>query len=193
MHSVLMIIGGTAHPFEACAAILQRALEAGGQFQLEVTEDRAALADPSAYDAVILYTVSGELTTDQEQGLVGYVRGGGGLVAIHCANAELEKYGDYTEMIGTVFITHGPVSDFTVETLSDAASYLPRLTSSFSITDEFYMCERRTEAELRVFQEGGWQFESHPMGYVRDYGRGWVLTLLWDTTSAPSTTLTFRI
>lgn len=78
-------------------------------------------------------------------------------------------------MVGTVFITHGPVSDFTVETLSDAASYLPRLTSSFDITDEFYVCERRTEAELRAFQEGLWQFERHPMGYVRDYGQGCVL------------------
>ncbi len=175
MHPVLMIIGGTAHPFESCASILKTALEVGGQFALEITQDRSALADPSSYDAVILYTFGGELTADQEQGLVGYVRGGGGLVAIHCANAKLDKYGDYTEMVGTVFITHGPVSDFTVETSPDAASYLPRLTSSFDIMDEFYVCERRTQAELRVFQEGLWQFERHHMGYVRDYGQGRVL------------------
>ncbi len=37
------------------------------------------------------------------------------------------------------------------------------------------MCERRTETELRVFQEGLWQFERHPMGYARDYGQGRVL------------------
>ena len=137
------------------------ALEAGGQYSLEITHDRAALADPSSYDAVIMYTVGGELTPAQEQGLVGYVRAGGGLVAIHCANAELEKFTEYTEMIGTVFVSHGPVSAFNVETLPEAAPCLPRLSPNFSITDEFHMRERRTEAELQVFQEGWWQFERH--------------------------------
>ena len=49
---------------------------------------------------------------------------------------------------------------------------LPRLSPSFKVNDEFYLCERQTEAELREFQHGIWQFDRHPLGYVRDYGRG---------------------
>ena len=172
MHRTLMIIGGTAHPFEACAAILKKALEDTGQVSVEVTADRSALADPAAYDAVIMYTVGGEMTQDQENGLVRYVRGGGGLVAIHCANAEMDRFAAYQEMVGTAFITHGPVAEFTVETDPQAAAILPRLNEQFSITDEFYICQRRTQAELRHFQHGLWQFERHSMGYVREYGAG---------------------
>ena len=172
MHKALMIIGGKHHPFEACAAILKSFLEGTGRFEVEVTADRAALADPSAYDAVVMYTAGGELSRSQEDGLADYVRGGGGLVAIHCANVEIKGADKYHEMVGTVFVKHGPIAEFGVETDAAAAGILPRLSGSFSITDEFYLCERRTDAELRDFQHGLWQFERHSMGYTRDYGEG---------------------
>ena len=170
-----MIIGGRAHPFEACARIFKKAMEDTGQFAVEVTEDRGALVDPSSYDAVVMYTVGGEMSRDQERGLVDYVRGGKGVLAIHCANAEMDAFKDYSEMVGSAFITHGPVCDFGVETAGDAGDILPRLSSSFVVTDEFYLCERRTEAPLREFQHAMWQFERHNMGYVRDYGKGRVM------------------
>ncbi|NKB70836.1 MAG: hypothetical protein GKR89_27510 [Candidatus Latescibacteria bacterium] len=172
MLQTLMIIGGTAHPFGSCAAILKQALENTGQVSVEVTSDRSALADPSAYDAVIMYTVGGEMSADQENGLVKYVKGGGGLVAIHCANAQMDRFAAYQEMVGTAFIKHGPIAEFTVETDPDSAAILPRLSNQFSITDEFYITEPRTQAPLRHFQHGLWQFERHSMGYLRDYGTG---------------------
>ena len=108
MKNVLMVIGGRLHPFAACGEIFKQAMEVGGQFKVEVTQERAALANPSSYDAVVMYTVGGEMSRSQEQGLVSYVRGGGGLVAIHCANAEMERFKDYIEMVGTSFVRHGP-------------------------------------------------------------------------------------
>jgi scyllo-inositol 2-dehydrogenase (NADP+) len=172
MKRALMIIGGTAHPFESCAAILKTALEDSGQFTVEVTSDRSGLADPSAYDSVIMYTVGGDMSQAQEEGLVNYVKGGGGLVAIHCANAGMDRFVLYQEMVGSAFIKHGPIAEFTVETDASAAAILPRLAERFSITDEFYICERRKDAPLQDFQHGLWQFERHSMGYVRDYGSG---------------------
>jgi len=172
MKRILMIIGGAAHPFERCAPIFKEAMEKGGQFSIEVTEDRAGLADPAANDAVVMYTVGGEMSRDQEQGLVNYVRGGGGLVAIHCANADMGAFAEYLEMVGTAFVTHGPITEFGVETAEDVGDILPRLADGFTVTDEFYLLERRTEAELRAFQHGTWQFERQLMGYVRDFGKG---------------------
>ena len=177
MKNVLMVIGGRLHPFAACGEIFKQAMEVGGQFKVEVTQERAALANPSSYDAVVMYTVGGEMSRSQEQGLVSYVRGGGGLVAIHCANAEMERFKDYIEMVGTSFVRHGPFAEFSVEVAEDVGDILPRLSPSFKVNDEFYLCERQTEAELREFQHGIWQFDRHPLGYVRDYGRGRVFTL----------------
>jgi len=175
MKNILMIIGGTAHPFESCGQIFKEAMEHTGQFAVEVTEDRAALVNPAVYDAIVMYTVGGEMSRDQEQGLVNYVRAGKGVLAIHCANAEMDNFKDYSEMVGTAFIKHGPVADFTVETDDDSGAILPRLSSSLTATDEFYLCERRSEAPLRQFQSAMWQFERHNMGYVRDYGQGRVM------------------
>jgi predicted dehydrogenase/type 1 glutamine amidotransferase len=171
----LMIIGGQAHPFEACAAIFKKAMEEGGQFAIEVTQERSGLADPSGYDAVVMYTVGGEMSRDQEQGLIGYVRNGGGLLAIHCANADMEKFPGYLEMVGTAFVGHGPVAEFEVETAAGCGDILPRLSEKFAVTDEFYFLERRTQAELREFQHGTWQFERRLLGYVHPFGQGRVL------------------
>jgi predicted dehydrogenase len=115
------------------------------------------------------------MTRQQEQGLCAYVRSGGGLFAIHCANAEMGAFAEYQEMIGTRFTGHGPIAEFDVETSADCGDILPRLSPSFAITDEFYIVESTTDAELRHFQHGMWQFARHSLGYVREYGRGRVL------------------
>jgi len=175
MKKILMVIGGRAHPFEECAAIFKGAMEAGGQFSIEVTESRAGLADPSAYDAVVMYTVGGEMSPAQEHGLVEYVRRGGGLVAIHCANADMGEFPEYLDMVGTEIVTHGPVADFDVERDAGADDILPRLAERFTVTDEYYILKRRTDTELRAFHHGTWQFERQVMGYVRPFGEGRVV------------------
>lgn len=170
-----MIIGGTAHPFEDCALIFKKAMEAGGQFSITTTQDRAILTNLSGFDAVVIYTTGGKMSSSQEQGLANFVKAGGGLLAIHCANAGMSKFKVYTEMVGSAFVGHGPVSAFDVETVEDAGDILPRLSNKLAVMDEFYIIERRTEASLREFQHGTWQFQRYPMGYVRDYGKGKVL------------------
>ena len=175
MKHVLMIIGGRAHPFEACARIFKDAMEAGGRFEVTIASDRAVLADLSGVDAVVMYTVEGEMSDAQEQGLASFVRSGGGLLAIHCANANMEAFKTYTEMVGSAFTNHGPIAPFGVEISEDAGDILPRVAMNFTVTDEFYFIEPRTDAEVREFQYGTWQFGRHPLGYVREYGKGRVL------------------
>ena len=175
MKRVLMVIGGTAHPFEECAAIFKEAMEAGGVFSVTVTQDRNRLADLSEFDAVTMYTVGGEMSETQEQGLVNFVRAGGGLMAIHCANADMSQFQAYTEMVGSAFKSHGPTAPFDVTIAEDARDLLPRLSDSYTVIDEFYFIEPRTDAPLRTFQHGMWQFQEYLLGYVRDYGAGKVL------------------
>ena len=154
MKQVLMVIGGTSHPFEPCAAIFKEAMEASGQFSITVTQDRASLANLSGFDAVVMYTVRGEMSEAQEQGLVNFVRAGGGLLAIHCANAGLPKFEAYTEMVGSEFTHHGPVAAFDVEMTEGAGDLLPRVSSKYTVIDEFHSIEARTDAPLREFQHG---------------------------------------
>ncbi len=172
MKRILLLINERRPPFSQFAGMFGRLLEGASPFQLDVTDDRNALCDLSNYDAVALYIASGELSRDQEKGITGYVRNGGGLLAVHTANAGLAQYADYIEMIGTEFIGHDPLGDFDVEIDPAFDDILPRHSPVFRIEDECYNMDIKTEAPLRWFQHGLWKMERKPLGYVRDYGQG---------------------
>lgn len=172
MKRILLLINHHRPPFSQFAAMFERVVNGASHFKLEVTDDRDALCDLSDYDAVALYIAAGELSREQEQGITGYVRNGGGLLAVHTANAGLAQYADYIEMIGTEFIGHDPLGDFDVEIDPSFDDILPRVSRSFRIEDECYNMDIKTEAPLKWFQHGIWKLERKPLGYVRDYGKG---------------------
>ena len=172
MKRVLLIINGPQPPFSEFADMFKPLVEASGQFEVEVSDDRNRLTDASAFDAVALYIGGGEITPEVERGLTEYVRGGGGLLAVHGANAGLGQYDDYIELIGTEFIQHDPLAPFEVTTEDGFDDILPRLNKQFRIVDECYQMKVRTDAPLRYFQYGAWRLQKYPLGYVRDYGDG---------------------
>ena len=173
MKKALMALGGKYHPFESCGDILKRCLESADQFCIEATSDLNRFLDLSGFDAVIIYTSTrDDLTPEQERGLLDFVKAGGGCLGIHSATASFRSSEGYMEMIGSEFMNHGPVSKSSIEIKGDADDLVPRVRKQFEVEDEFYIMKRRTDAPLRVFMEGWWQFEKHPMGYVRDYGKG---------------------
>jgi scyllo-inositol 2-dehydrogenase (NADP+) len=165
----LLVIGGTYHPFEACAEILSSHLRGQGIAEVAVTSDRKALTRLDKYDLVIMYTCAGKLTPAQEKRLCAFVEGGGGFVGIHAANVMSEENADYLEMIGSRFVTHPPITQFTVNVTRD--HQVTRRIDSFRVVDEFYICEKRTK-RYQVLATALWQGQEHPMVYVRSYGKG---------------------
>jgi predicted dehydrogenase/type 1 glutamine amidotransferase len=172
MKKVLLIINGEQPPYGPFAEMFKPLVEASGQFAVEVSLDRNRLADPAAFDAVALYIGGGEITPEQERGLAAFVNGGGGLAAVHGANAGLGQYDAYIDLIGTEFIEHDPLAPFEVTTEDGFDDILPRLNKQFRVVDECYKMKVRTDAPLRYFQYGTWRTERYPLGYVRDYGEG---------------------
>jgi len=174
MKKVLLLTNGPQAPDGKFAEMFKSITEASGQFEVEVSHDRNRLANPSMFDAVALYIGGGSITPEQEEGLTAFVRNGGGLLAVHGANAGLGKYDAYIELIGTEFIGHDPLAPFEVTTADGIDDALPRLSKRFRVVDECYKVKVRTDAPLRYFQYGTWRLERYPLGYVRDYGDGLV-------------------
>lgn len=172
MKRVLLLINTPAPPYGDFAAMFQSLADQSGQFSVEATHDRDRLTRLDDVDAVALYILGGAWTPGQEKGLTGFVRQGGGLLAVHGANVQLAQYADYIEMIGTEFTGHDPLARFDVETVAGIDDALPRLNPAFQITDECYNLKIRTDAALRWFQHGLWRMDRKPLGYVRDYGKG---------------------
>ena len=166
----LIMLGGGYHPFDSCGRILEDFLKKTEVGEPVLTEDRDAFKDLKDYDLVIVYTQGGELTSAQEDGLCEFVKKGGGFIGIHCASDSWVKNKAYLEMIGSHFIGHGPVTEFSVK-ISHPDHDITRRISDFKVTDEFYILEKKTE-KFEVLAEGIWQFKTHPLAYIRNYGKG---------------------
>ncbi len=175
MKKVLLLINGPGGPFSAFANMFKPLAEESGQFGVEVSDDRDRLVDLSAFDAVALYILGGSFTPEQEKGLTSFVKGGGGLLAVHASNAMLAQYNDFMELIGTEFTGHDPLGAFEVSLEGGFDDILPRLSRRFRVVDECFKLKPRTDDPLRYFHYGTWRLERYPLGYIRDYGKGKVL------------------
>jgi len=172
MKNVLLMLNGSFPPYDDFGKMFQPLAEDSGQFSVEISYDRNRFCDLNGFDSVVLYIIGGEFTPEQEQSLMNFVRAGGGLLAVHGANAGLGKYESYLEMVGTEFIGHDPLAPFDVEVAPDVDDILPRLNRGFQVVDECYNVKIRTDAPLRPFLYGTWKLDRKMLGYVRDYGEG---------------------
>ncbi len=175
---VLMIIGGVWHPFERCGEIVKSLLEASGRYDVLVTKDQNMLrkASLAKFDAVVAYTSGGELTKDQEAGLLGFVKGGGAFVGLHCAAVAWKKNAAYIDMLGGVLESHGPLCEFPV-TITGADSVITRRVQPFRIEDELYVLDKFDASKVKVLATAMWHGKAHPMAYTKDYGKGKVFFL----------------
>jgi type 1 glutamine amidotransferase len=86
---------------------------------VEGTTDRARLADLTEYDIVIDYLTDPTMADAEREGLLRFVRDGGGYVGVHCA-ADHETFVDkpadrFEELVGGAFLDHPEPCDLAVE------------------------------------------------------------------------------
>jgi predicted dehydrogenase len=165
----LILIGGVYHDFEANAEVMAGLLRENGVCESRITSDRKALTRLAGYDLVIIYASSDNMTPAQEKSLCEFVKGGGGLLGVHTATVFGVDNPAYMEMIGSRFINHGPITEFQVNLAGDHE--ITRRVDGFKVTDEFYVMEKKTR-RYEVLATAMWQGKTHPMAYVRPYGKG---------------------
>jgi acetyl esterase/lipase/type 1 glutamine amidotransferase len=121
-----------------------------GELHLVTTQDPRVITAENlrSYAAVIFYT-SGELPIDKE-GLLEYVRSGGGFVCVHNGMATLMKYPPYGEMVGGSFDGHPWDQEITVRVEDPAHPGAAGLGSSFRIKDEIYQVKNWNRKDVHV-------------------------------------------
>jgi uncharacterized protein len=176
--SLLLMIGGEHHPFDAFGAFAKQLFEDTGCWRVTVTTDRNAFrADRiAAYDAAAAYTQGGHLTPAQEDGLLGFVRQGGGFAGIHCATASWKENSAWIEMINGVFISHGPVAPFPVA-FTAAESPITEGIDNFVIEDERYIHDRFDPDKVQLLATTPADEGDIPMIWTREFGSGRVYYL----------------
>ncbi|WP_049901392.1 ThuA domain-containing protein [Halococcus agarilyticus] len=172
-----LVIGEDAfefHRFGAKYPLLRAFLVADG-IALDGTTDRAALADLAGYDVVVDYLTDPTMTDAEREGLLGFVRDGGGYVGIHCA-ADHETFADqpadhFEELVGGAFVDHPEPCDLDVRVVDADHPITEGVDPAFTIHDEPY--EVRWDESVRVLARMAHpELGDLPVAWTKPYGDG---------------------
>mgnify|MGYP000666384572 CR=1 FL=1 len=180
--TALLIGENSVHLFDEKAPLIEAAF--GDDVDVHRTTDMAALEDLSAYDVVIDYVTDNSLTDAQIEGLVGFVRDGGGYLPVHPA-ADLTSYIDedgefggrdepvpaMRELVGGHFVDHPEQSTFGVDIIADHP--VTEGVSDFEVFDEPYQvdCDEGRVTVLARMDHPDLD-EAYPVVWVREAGAG---------------------
>ena len=96
------------------------------------------------YDVLLLLqlkTENGDLPEEVKQGIVDFLKGGGGLVVMHFAVANVQQWRDSIDIFGAMWVdgksTHGPYHEFRVD-MADEAHPIVQGVKPFITQDELY-------------------------------------------------------
>ena len=175
----VMFLGDKGHhkPAERFAQ-LEPVLASRG-IDLVYTENLADL-DPKvleAYDALAVYANIESITPAQEAAIVEYVRGGKGLVPLHCASFCFKNSPVWIDMVGAQFQKHGTGEFTTVITAPEHP--VMKGFGGFSSWDETYVHTKHNERSRTVLEERVEGTGREPWTWVRTEGHGRVFYTAW--------------
>lgn len=181
---VLVFCNDSYHPAATVRAGLAPLAE-DGRWAFDWVEDGGAW-DPSSLSscAAVLFSKSNTrthadhtpwLVGEAERALVGYVRSGGGLVAVHSGTASYRDAPAVRGLLGGVFVAHPDPCDVVIEPRRGHA--LTRgVEETFTVHDEHYEMEL-DDAQADVFLRSRSSHGVQPGGWTRREGRGRVCVL----------------
>lgn len=168
-------------------------------FTVTATEDASAFTEASLsnFDVIVLLQCSGDfLSKTQMDALKRFVRGGGGIVAVHCASTGMPSNPWYGRMIGAVFTDH-PVPQHGVVTVDDPDHVIirgsvgkgkgtwhnanGRTDVRWECFDEWYNYAQnpRSVGDIHVLYsvdestyEGGKHGQDHPISWCQEFEGG---------------------
>jgi type 1 glutamine amidotransferase len=178
---VLMVLGGTWHDFDGFAAAMRPVFKRA-KLKVKATYEPDALTqlDGSRYHLALINTCIGERREDdgptapgftdrQVESLTRWVRGGGGLLAVHAATVAGQSSPALRTLLGGVFVTHPPQFNFTVYPLHEEHPITAGI-DAFTVHDEFYVqdYDRSVEIHAVALDRG----VAHPMVWSKSEGEG---------------------
>ena len=181
---------GFRHDAIASGLAAVRELATDGGFAVDATED-AALFTPenlARYRAVVFLNSSGEVFDDkQKAAFQGFIRGGGGLAAVHQGVTTLDKWPWYVALVGGVkFAGHPEPQQATVHCEIRDHAATKELPETWPWFEEWYNFEPNPRSRTHVLMtvdeasyKGGKMGKDHPVSWFHEAegGRVWCTAL----------------
>jgi putative membrane-bound dehydrogenase-like protein len=147
--------------------------------ELVYTERLADLAPATlaTYDVLAVYANIDELPPAAEAALLDFVRGGKGLVPLHCASYCFRNSPAWIDLVGAQFQKHG-VGEFRTESTAPDHPVM-RGFQGFASYDETYVHTRHNPRGRTVLEERVEGDHREPWTWVRGEGQGRVFYTAW--------------
>ncbi|MCC9604132.1 ThuA domain-containing protein [Stieleria sp. JC731] len=157
---------------------LAPAFEARG-IHLQYTEDVSELTEENLkqYDALVLYANIDNIDRKYADGLMSYVKDGGGFVPLHCASFCFRNQPDMVALMGAQFQSH-QTGVFRTEP-ADVSHPILKGYGGFESWDETYVHHLHNEANRTVLEYRKTDSGQEPWTWVRTEGEGRVFYTAW--------------
>ena len=166
-------IAGSAPYIEKALLDLGYAPEITGIFQVGNTDEHTG--DYSSINAlklaetdVLVLHTTGEAQGANLEALKSWIKGGGALVAVHCAADSFKDDAEWVSMLGGSFRHHPEQLDVTVE-IVDAAHPITQDVTNFTVHEELYCFNHYDPANVHLLAET----------YSYDEGEGKPIPIAW--------------
>ncbi len=184
--SVLIVTGFDvgSHKWQEASSETAAILSKSGRFDVKIAESLDVLATSALkdYDVLVLnygFWKQGGPSDEGKAGLLNYVKGGKGVVALHFACSSFQEWDEYHELIGRWWQKgkggHGPFGKFTVN-VADKEHPIAKGIKDFETSDELY-AKLSGDAKIHVlataFSE--WSGKVEPIIFSKPYGKGRVV------------------
>lgn len=172
---LLVFVGteGIHHDHVGQGSFLAEMVSKAGDIEADFSRDYGILASGlDAYRSVLFYTDVGELTEAQENGLLEYIKRGGGFFGLHTAAASFHESKGYHSMLNSFLLGHSKYMDFTVNII-DTDHEITRGLADFVVTDELYYVKHVPSISHHLMQAYDPTCdETHVMAFHHAYGDG---------------------
>ncbi len=178
MKKVLFVSGGwDGHHPEKIVQLFANELQARG-LEPEIVTSLEPLADPEklrSYALIFPCWTMGQLSNEQEKGLVAAVRSGVGLGGIHGGMGDAFRGRlDYEWMVGGHFVGHPHVGDYSVRVTDWASPITAGLPAAFAYRSEQYYL--MVDPGVHVLADTTYHHEGRavqmPVAWIKTWGAG---------------------
>ncbi len=145
-----------------------------------VYTDKVSDLDPkvlAAYDALFVYANIDNLPPAGEAAILDYVRGGKGLVPLHCASSCFRNSPAWIDLVGAQFQKHGTGEFRTVNLATDHP--VMQGFGGFKSWDETYVHTKHNDRGRTILEERVEGDHHEPWTWVRSEGKGRIFYTAW--------------
>ncbi|MEM8491103.1 MAG: ThuA domain-containing protein [Pseudomonadota bacterium] len=196
----VLVAAGPFHDIDFARLEILKLLAEDERIRVRVFEDFENLVALENADVLMSYTCNLMPSLEAQQRLRDFVRRGGQFFALHGSNSVLEFLDDgrvatpdsmpvFSELLGSRFLAHPPISEYTVCAAKPEHPLIKGLPKSFTTKDEQYLVAMSADVEvlldthyngrdsLEGFVDDDLPEARHPVFYLRRLGEGCVLYL----------------